>query len=312
VTAAPAWVIWLALVTVWVVWGSGYLASRVMIETMPALLGAGARFVLAGAVLLAVAALRHGWRGARATRPELFGALVIGSLISGANAVATVAMTEVPSGLAALLFAALPLWIIVLRLLARERVARATAISMLVGFAGTALVLRPGEQSGDATLLGLTACVGAALMCALGSFALPRFTLPRDLLVSAAWQMLLAGIALELAGVAAGELPDLDLGAFSGRSRASRTLSSSAPSWPTRPTCGCSTTRRCRRSRRSRTSTRSWRSRWAGSCSTSPSRASRSPALRSSSSPSPWSCGRSPTDRMAVTCKRQIARHSSV
>jgi drug/metabolite transporter (DMT)-like permease len=221
VTAAPAWAIWLALVTVWVVWGSGYLASRVMIETMPALLGAGARFVLAGAVLLAVAALRHGWRGARATRPELFGALVIGSLISGANAVATVAMTEVPSGLAALLFAALPLWIIVLRLLARERVARATAISMLVGFAGTALVLRPGEQSGDATLLGLTACVGAALMCALGSFALPRFTLPRDLLVSAAWQMLLAGIALELAGVAAGELPDLDLGAFSGRSVAS-------------------------------------------------------------------------------------------
>jgi drug/metabolite transporter (DMT)-like permease len=214
----PAWSIWLALVTVWVLWGSGYLASRVMVETMPALLGAGMRFVLAGAVMLAIAALRHGIRGLRATRFELLGALVIGSLISGANAVGTVAMQEVPAGLAALLFAALPLWIIVLRLLARERVARATVISMLVGFAGTALVLRPGEQSGDATLLGLAACVGAALMCALGSFALPRFKLPRDLFVSAGWQMLLAGLALELAGLAFGEAREVDLAAFSSRS----------------------------------------------------------------------------------------------
>jgi drug/metabolite transporter (DMT)-like permease len=214
----PAWSIWLALVTVWVLWGSGYLASRVMVETMPALLGAGMRFVLAGAVMLAIAALRHGIRGLRATRLELLGALVIGSLISGANAVGTVAMQEVPAGLAALLFAALPLWIIVLRLLARERVARATVISMLVGFAGTALVLRPGEQSGDATLLGLAACVGAALMCALGSFALPRFKLPRDLFVSAGWQMLLAGLALELAGLAFGEAREVDLAAFSSRS----------------------------------------------------------------------------------------------
>jgi drug/metabolite transporter (DMT)-like permease len=216
--AAPAWAIWLALVTVWVVWGSGYLASRVMIETMPTLMGTGARFLFAGALLLAILALRYGPGVLRATRVELCGALVIGFLISGSNAVAAMAMEEVPSGLAALLFAALPLWIIVLRTLARERVPRATALAVLIGFAGTALLLRPGEQSGDASVLGLMACVGAALMCAVGSFALPRFTLPRDPLVSAGWQMLLAGIALEVWGIAAGELPQLDLSAFSGRS----------------------------------------------------------------------------------------------
>jgi drug/metabolite transporter (DMT)-like permease len=78
--------------------------------------------------------------------------------------------------------------------------------------------VRPGEQSGDATVLGLLACVGAALMWASGSFASPRLSLPRDPLSSVGWQMLLGGIAITVVGLALGEGGDVDVEAFSARS----------------------------------------------------------------------------------------------
>jgi drug/metabolite transporter (DMT)-like permease len=80
---------------------------------------------------------------------------------------------------------------------------------VLVGFAGVALLLRPGEQSGEATVLGLAACVGAALMWASGSFASPRVQLPGHILLSTGWQMLLGGLACFVAGLATGEAADV-------------------------------------------------------------------------------------------------------
>jgi drug/metabolite transporter (DMT)-like permease len=213
--APPAWKLWSGLWTVYLVWGSTYLAIAVMVETMPPLLGAGARFVVAGAVMLAVLALR---RRVRPTRGQLLSALLVGTLLMGANAVVTVAEQEVPSGLAALLIASIPLWVIVMRRLAGERVSRRSAGAVLVGFAGVALLLKPGEQSGEATLLGLGACVFAAVMWAGGSFASPRVRLPADPLVSTGWQMLLGGLVCLVAGLAAGEAPDVAPAAFSVRS----------------------------------------------------------------------------------------------
>jgi drug/metabolite transporter (DMT)-like permease len=213
--APPAWKLWAGLWTVYLVWGSTYLAIAVMVETMPPLLGAGARFVVAGAVMLAVLALR---RRVRAARGQLLSALLVGTLLMGANAVVTVAEQEVPSGLAALLIASIPLWVIVMRRVAGERVSRRSAGAVLLGFAGVALLLKPGEQSGEATLLGLGACVFAAVMWAGGSFASPRVRLPADPLVSTGWQMLLGGLVCLVAGLAAGEARDVDPAAFSVRS----------------------------------------------------------------------------------------------
>ena len=94
-TAAPAWQVWTALWIVYIVWGSTYLAIRVMVETVPPLLGAGARFTVAGggdARGARVCAAR-----VRPTRAQLLSALLVGLLLPGANAVVTVAEQEVPS-----------------------------------------------------------------------------------------------------------------------------------------------------------------------------------------------------------------------
>jgi drug/metabolite transporter (DMT)-like permease len=214
----PGWQIWTGLWIVYVVWGSTYLAIRVMVETMPPLLSAGVRFTVAGGVMVAVLAVLRGTRALRPGRTELLGALLVGLLLPGANAVVTVAEQEVPSALAALLIASVPLWVILLRVAARDGVSKRSVAAVLVGFAGVALLIRPGEQSGDATVVGLLTCVGAAVMWAAGSFATPRLTMPKDPLASTGWQMLLGGLAITLIGLVAGEAGDVHVEAFSTRS----------------------------------------------------------------------------------------------
>jgi drug/metabolite transporter (DMT)-like permease len=215
IAAAPAWKIWTGLWIVYIVWGSTYLAIRVMVETVPPLLGAGVRFAVAGAVMLAVLSFR---RRVKPTRAQLLSALLVGLLLPGANAVVTVAEQEVPSNLAALLIASIPLWVLVMRRAAGEPVSPAGIGAVLVGFAGVALLLQPGEQSEGAPLLALGACVFAAVMWASGSFASPRLRLPGDPLVASGWQMLLGGLAITVTGLAVGEAGEVDFEAFSLRS----------------------------------------------------------------------------------------------
>jgi len=215
---AGSWRVWGALWIVYIVWRSTYLAIRVVVETMPALLGAAARFFTAGAVLLVVLAVRRGWRAVRPSRVALGSALVVGLLLPGANAVVSLAEQHVPSNLAALLIGSVPLWVILMRATTGDRVSLRAFGAVLLGFAGVALLVRPGDQSGDATVVGLLACVGAALMWASGSFLSPRLSLPRDPLVNVGWQMMLGGLAIAVAGLAAGEGGEVDVEAFSLRS----------------------------------------------------------------------------------------------
>jgi drug/metabolite transporter (DMT)-like permease len=212
---AATWQVWTGLWIVYIVWGSTYLAIRVMVETVPPLLGAGVRFAVAGGVMLAVLSFR---RRVRPTRAQLLSALLVGILLPGANAVVTVAELEVPSNLAALLIASVPLWVMLMRRASGEPVSRAGIAAVLVGFAGVAILLQPGEQSEGASLLALGACVFAAVMWASGSFASPRLRLPGDPLVASGWQMLLGGLVITACGLAAGEAGDVDVEAFSLRS----------------------------------------------------------------------------------------------
>src|SRR5215216_4515511 len=116
-----------AMATVYVVWGSTYLAIRVMVETMPPLIAAGFRFLFAGGITYGWLWWRGGLRRLAIGRRELVASLVIGALLLlGGNGLVTVAEQEAPSGLAALIIAAVPLWVVLLRLLWRERVAVAT------------------------------------------------------------------------------------------------------------------------------------------------------------------------------------------
>jgi drug/metabolite transporter (DMT)-like permease len=111
-----------------------------------------------------------------------------------------------------------PLIVIVLRRATGDRVARASVAGVALGFAGVALLLLPGERPDGATLAGMLALLGAAVMWAGGSFAASRIDLPRHPLVTTGWQMLLGGVIVTGAGVAAGESSDLHPGAFSGDS----------------------------------------------------------------------------------------------
>jgi drug/metabolite transporter (DMT)-like permease len=204
-----------ALATIYVVWGSTYLAIRVMVETMPPLLSAGVRFAVAGAVFLLVLRLRGGPERVRATPAQIAGAALIGTLLCfGGNGLVTVAERDVPSALAALIIGAVPLWVIVMRSIHGDRVPAITVAGVLVGFLGLAVLLLPGDRPDDAPLGWSLVVVAASISWAAGSFYSKRTPLPDDALVSTGWQMLLGGAGMILVGSIAGEWGDVDPSGF--------------------------------------------------------------------------------------------------
>jgi drug/metabolite transporter (DMT)-like permease len=214
--------VWGGLATIYVVWGSTYLAIRVMVETVPPLLGAGLRFFVAGALFAAWLGARRGWGTLRVGRRELFAAAAIGALLmAGGNGLVTVAEQDAPSGLAALIIAAIPLCVIVLRLLWREQVAAVTLAGVGLGFAGVGLLVIPGDRPENAPLWSVLVLLAAAASWATGSFLSGYVALPGDVLVAAALEMLIGGALLIACGLAAGEAPRLDVASLSGRSIAS-------------------------------------------------------------------------------------------
>jgi drug/metabolite transporter (DMT)-like permease len=216
----PRWLGPLALGTVYVVWGSTYLAIRVMVETIPPLLGAGVRFMIAGALIHTWVAWRRPPGALRVTPRQLAGAALVGLLLMfGGNGLVTVAEQKVPSGLAALLIATVPLWVIVLRAgVGRERVPARTLAGVMIGFAGVALLVIPGDRPDDAPLSWSLLVVVAALLWASGSFAQSRMARPPNILAAAGYQMLLGGSAMVAVGLAAGEAADLHVGEISAES----------------------------------------------------------------------------------------------
>lgn len=206
-TAAPL-LIWTALVTVYLVWGSTYLAIRVVVDTAPPLLAMGGRFLAAAVLLGLVVAIRQGPGALRVSARQLRGAGVVGALLLlGGNGGVAVAETTVPSGITALLVAATPLWLVCLRTAARDRPSARSLIGTVVGFLGIAVLVRPGASLGeDVALWGPLLVIAAAGCWALGSFLSPRLSLPADAAVATVWEMLLGGAALVLAGTARGEL----------------------------------------------------------------------------------------------------------
>jgi drug/metabolite transporter (DMT)-like permease len=216
VNSGSGWRLWAALATIYVVWGSTYLAIRVMVDTMPPLLSAGVRFATAGAVFWIALRMSGRGRKLRITRAQLAGAALMGLLLPfGGNGLVTVAEQEVPSGLAALIIGSVPLWVVLLRALHGERVPRLTYAGVAVGFAGLAVLVAPGDRPGDAALWGLLLLFLASISWASGSFYSRRLPLPDDAFASTAFQMLLGGLAMVVAGLLVGEAGEVDFAAFS-------------------------------------------------------------------------------------------------
>jgi drug/metabolite transporter (DMT)-like permease len=204
-TLPPSWKVWSALGIVYVIWGSTYLAIRVMVEDVPPMLSAGLRFLIAGVVMLAFLAARG--RDVRVSRGGLVAAAMVGVLLlAGGNGVVTIAEQHVPSGLAALLIASVPLWVVLLRsTVGGERIARGTLVGLAIGFCGLAVLLLPGSRPAAATAGGVVLVLVAAASWAGGSFLAPRVSMPSDPLVSTAWQMVAGGVVLLAGALATGE-----------------------------------------------------------------------------------------------------------
>lgn len=214
---APTWAIWSAMWVVYIIWGSTYLAIAVVVETMPPFLAAGARFLVAGAMLYAWAIRRGDREGDRPTARQWRSAAIIGTaLLLGGNGMVQWAEQTVPSGIAALLIATVPLWMAVMAgVVLRERMTWREVLGIAVGFGGVALLVGPVGGEARFDLLGIAAILFAALSWAGGSLYARRAPLPSRPLVGTAMEMLAGGVALVIVGLAAGELGRVDLGAFS-------------------------------------------------------------------------------------------------
>ena len=201
---ARGWRVWTALWIVYIVWGSTYLAIKVSVRTMPALLSAGLRFLLAGLLLAAILSLRR--TTLRTTWGEAAAAVGVGvMLLATGVGVVTVAETRIDSSVAAMIAGSVPLQVIVWRTIARERVATATRLSALVGLVGLALVIVPSGLSGGSTAVGLAMMLGATISWSTGSFVSGRLRLPRDTFVATVYEMLGGGAVLTVAALALGQ-----------------------------------------------------------------------------------------------------------
>jgi len=185
---------WIALVVVWVVWGSTYLAMRVVVREIPPLPGAGTRFLCAGAIMGLVALVVDRGNGWPSLRQWLDYAFIGVLLLSVGNTLVMWAEQTVPSGIAALIVATVPLWILLLDGLrpGGEPWTARVWLGTAVGLAGVALVARPEGDLDAAHALAILALQLACLSWTIGS--LYAQSVPKRLpLASAAAIEMLAG-----------------------------------------------------------------------------------------------------------------------
>jgi drug/metabolite transporter (DMT)-like permease len=195
---------WVALGSVYILWGSTYTAISVAVEHGPPFFMAGVRYLIAGALLYPFAR-----RGAvRPTRGHwAWAALVACSMLVGGNGLVSVGEQTVPSGIASLLIATVPLWLLLIDLASGgRRVGLAAAVGLVAGFGGIAVLVRPG---GGWDAGGAAVIVAAAVFWALGSaFSRSPGLPPRPLLATAMESLVAGAVMFAIAGVA-GEWGDV-------------------------------------------------------------------------------------------------------
>jgi drug/metabolite transporter (DMT)-like permease len=216
---------WAALWVVYVVWGSTYLAIRVAVRPthgagLPPLLLAGARFTIAGLLMLAVSTRRPAADGRPDPlgRPQWGAAAVIGlALLLGGNGLVSLAEQRIASGVAAVVVATVPIWAALLGAAwGHERVSRRHGIGLALGFAGVAALVA-GSGGGRVDAVGVLTVLGAALSWAAGSVWSRTAPTVRRPLVMTGMEMLCGGIGCLVVGAAVGETGQLHLAAVPAR-----------------------------------------------------------------------------------------------
>jgi len=219
-------VAWVCLLIVWVVWGSTYLAIRVGVETMPPLLMAAARNLVAGLIMFpaAMAARRGAVRAGQVVRrwpgrAEWIGCATVGVLLLVANGAVGIGEKTIPSGLAALLVATVPLWLLGIdAVLNHARLGLAPAAGLALGLIGVGLLSGLGGGSGRISAIGVVIILAAAFTWALGTIMTRRVTIPSSPALASGMELLCGGVALLAMAAAAGEFGSLHLVGVSWRS----------------------------------------------------------------------------------------------
>lgn len=203
----------------WIVWGSTYLAIRVAVRTIPPLLMGSVRFLLAGGILYLFSVRRGDRADDRPTAIHWRSAFIIGTaLLLGGNGLVSYAEQRVPSGVAALLIATVPLWLAIGdRLRHGSRLSRQIVLGLAIGFGGVILLV--GQSgAGKINSLGAAALVAASMFWAAGSLYSRSAPLPRRPLVGTGMEMIAGGLILAVVSVATGELGRLHMSSVSGES----------------------------------------------------------------------------------------------
>jgi drug/metabolite transporter (DMT)-like permease len=209
-----------AFAAIYLVWGSTYLGIRYAVETIPPLLMMGVRHLIAGALLYGWVR----WRGTPAPKlrewlhPGLIGTL----LFLGGHGSLAWAEQRVPSGIAALLVATLPMWIVILaRVKGTERKLGGRALTgLILGFLGVTVLFGPDawRHNGELNLMGAGAVLFGTFIWAAGTIYMRSVKMPESPVLSSAMQMLAGGASLMIAAVLTGEGGGFHLAAVTARS----------------------------------------------------------------------------------------------
>jgi drug/metabolite transporter (DMT)-like permease len=196
-----------ALGIVYIVWGSTYLAIRVTVTDLPAMSSASWRYGTAGLILGAILVFRSGLGVLKITRAQLAGCAFLGLLLPtlGNGLVSVGEQMGSPSGIAALLVAAVPLWVIVYRAAAGDRPRARTTFGVLLGFAGLVGLITATGIGGDVRWAACLIIVVATVCWSFGSWATPRLSLPRNPFVTTVYEMLFGSVFLLIGATIRGE-----------------------------------------------------------------------------------------------------------
>ncbi len=204
--------VWIALTTVYIVWGSTYLGIALVIESAPPLTSMGIRFLAAGFILAFILTLFKSKNAMKVTRKELLSSIFLGGLLLGFGiGNLTLAERYVPSGIAALIIAALPIWVTIFQSIVGIKHRKITLLGIFIGLIGVALIVlpggtgpAPGADPSKVKFWMFMILIGNVAW-AFGTFMTQRIPIPKDPFVLTAYEMLFGGIALTLAGLVRGE-----------------------------------------------------------------------------------------------------------
>ena len=202
----------LGFAAVYILWGSTYLGIRFAVASIPPLLMAGTRYVLAGLLLYGIVRYmgapkptRIHWRSA-----TLMGAL----LLLGGNGLVSIAEQTVPSGITALMVAAVPFWMVLLNALEKRSIPKLSVIGgLLLGIVGLTVLVMPtsGQAPDHVDPLGVVLLLVGSFSWAMGSLYAHRAPLPASTFLGVAMEMIAGGLLLWIVGFLTGEASILHL-----------------------------------------------------------------------------------------------------